>query len=133
MAALVGSDGNFASTSAGDAFMTRWRATFSVITTEITPFSEASYVNNVGGLLRIEGSASGAPDGSGTGDPGAAVSGINGDITLTVRSTLARSWTFPALINGFSFDVNKTGDSILTFDFVSGEGATALSEAWTAT
>lgn len=143
MAALVGIDGNFAVTTGAaddltaEGFMSRWRARFQVITSDVTPFSEAQHTIGKGGLLRIDGSASGAFDdtattGSPTGNNTTTRVGVQGlqvEMLLTVGTS--KTYAFSGLINNFGFDVNKTGDAVITYDFVGGNGGTAFTETWT--
>lgn len=129
MTAIVGNDGDFTMASGGGLLNT-WRATFSNVVSEITGFSETGNRRHRTGLLNIEGSASGvAQKDVATSDPDATTrdAGFEETITLTVAALC--TYAFGACFSAVSFDVNKVGDTLLTFDFTTGE-TTGITPAW---
>lgn len=131
MTAIVGNDGDFAfDAGSGAGLLNRWRATFSNVVSEVTAFAETGFRRNRTGLLGIEGSASGtAQKDIASSDPDASTrdAGFEEAITLTVATGC--TYAFNAVYSAVSFDVNKIGDTLLTFDFVGGETGT-LTVAW---
>ena len=130
MTAIVGNDGNFAMTSGG-GLLDRWRATFSNVLSEVTAFGETSHRRNRTGLLGIEGSASGKAQHSvvGTADPDATTRDAGAEDAITLTVATGCTYAFNAAFSLTSFDVNKLGDTLLTFDFVAGETG-SLTIAW---
>lgn len=140
MAAIVGNDGSFAGINAvgaedmgGILLLNRWRATFSNVISEVTGFNESmttGFRRNRTGLLNIEGSASGAAHKDvAKSDPDAALYDGGeeiGTLTLSVSTTAtACTYAFAAVVSAISFDVNKLGDTLITFDFTTGDGDVA--------
>ena len=93
-------------------------------------FANTANMRHRTGLLSIEGSASGTAERDvASSDPGATTrdAGAESAVTLTVASGC--TYAFNAAFSSVAFDVNKTGDTVLTFDFVGGESG-SLTLAW---
>ena len=129
MTAITGHDGDF-TMIAGGGLLNRWRATFANVVSDITAFANTANMRHRTGLLSIEGSASGTAERDvANSDPGATTRDAGAESAITLTVATGCTYVFNAAFSSVSFDVNKTGDTVLTFDFVGGEtGSLAL--AW---
>ena len=135
MTAITGNDGSISTwpaahggaTTAGQLNLWRMRLTNTVV--EVTGFTGQTVLRrNRGGLLSLEGSASGISDTAGT--PGmTAIAAAGASMVLAAQS--GNTFTFTGLISGFAFESNKRDNTAqITFDFVGGD-ANDFAEAWT--
>lgn len=128
MPGIIGADGNITMVSGHGGILRTWTATVEKTVSEVTPFSNTTMRSHRVGLILVRGSASGVPDDSATGDPGAgAIAEGGGVITLTFAT--ARSWSFTAAITGITGSSDKSADAAITFDFISGDADT-FTESW---
>ena len=137
MTAITGNDGNFTSTAndlSGITLVNRFRATFTPVVSEVTAFSATKLRAHKGGLVDITGSASGLPAKDVANSqvdiiPSASTGPFRVDSTLVLQVATSCTYTFEALVSEVSFDVNKTGDSLVSWNFTTGD-TDALTEAW---
>ena len=141
MTAVIGNDGNFTSTAndlSGITLVNRFRVSFTPVVSEVTGFSASRIRAHKGGLVDITGSASGAPAKDVANSqvdiiPTATTGPFRVDSTLVLQVAASCTYTFEALVSEVSFDVNKTGDSLVSWNFTTGDAATdgaALAEVW---
>lgn len=126
MVAIVGNDGSIIMPSGG-GLLNRWTVQFTRVVAEVTGFADAVSRRNRAGVIDISGTASGVPDTAV--DPGVIALPTFSGASMTLQAQLGNTWIFIGLISSVSFDVSKLGESLVTFDFVSGIGD-SLAEAW---
>lgn len=123
---LIGNDGSVTLPSGGTVIQVRsFAATLERVESELTGFSDTGRRKRLG-ILDLTGSLTGVP-GVDTSASTASTSFFNstatGALTLTIydSSSDARI-TGNCLFNGFSFNVDKVGDSTLTCNFMNADG-----------
>lgn len=130
LTSIIGNDG--AITLPGgihDGVINRWRASFASVVSETTGFGDSTIRRNRLGMLSCEGSASGLPTtGAGSSQPGVGDI-VAGGSALTLTVFTGCSYVLTAAFSNITHDVNKLGESTLTFDFVNGD-ADALTVNW---
>lgn len=123
MTALVGNDGATTLSGTYGGVINRWQAAFNSVVSNVTSFADTVSMRNRLGLLSIEGSATGFPQADATSnEPGVSTIAANAagvSIVLTVATGCI--YTFTAAFSGIAHDVNKLGDSVLTYNFVNGD------------
>lgn len=134
MTAIVGNDGNFSGIASGAGLLNRWRATFAAVISEVTPFGATKLRGHRAGLIDITGSASGSLQkdvASSQPDiiPTATTGPFRVESTLVLTVATGCTLTFLAIMSSIAFDVNKVGDALVTFDFMSGD-TDVLTEVW---
>ncbi len=133
MAAIIGNDGNLTQMAAhAGQILDSWRANIINSVVEVTGFGDSTNRRNRGGLINLDGSASGTPDDTATNEPGAgAVVAAGEAITLTMQS--GNTWAFTAVIRNITLEATKAGGTRVSFDFTIGDvsGADSFVEAWT--
>lgn len=131
MTAITGNDGNFVMTAgSGAGLLNRFRANFSNVISEVTAFAETSHRRNRTGLLGVEGSASGTAQlDVASSDPDATIKGGGFEQAIVMTVATLCTYGLNVCFSNTAFDVNKLGDTLLTFDFVAGETGT-LDIAW---
>lgn len=130
LTSIIGNDGAITLPSGvHDGVINRWRASFASVVSETTGFGDSTIRRNRLGMLSCEGSASGLP----TFDASNSAPGV-GDIvaggsSLVLTVATGCTYTLTAAFSNITHDVNKLGESTLTFDFVNGDVDT-LTIAW---
>lgn len=125
MTAIVGNDGSFdfGTSPVHAGLMNRWRATWNYVTSEVTQFATTKNRMNRLGLPQITGSVSGMAifDAASTAPAADLASGHTpgGEAGVTLQAATGCSWDGQAVFSTISLDVNKIGDTLLTFDFTS--------------
>lgn len=128
MVAIVGYEGNVTLPSGGGV-LDVWSARITRVTSETTAFGHTIHRTNRAGLKDITGTASGKA-GDAVGDaPDIQTLPADGGASMTLTVQAGNTIAFVGLISGIGFDVDKEGDSVVTYDFVTGDGDT-LTEVW---
>ena len=119
---IVGNDGAI-TLPAGthDGVINRWRASFASVVSETTGFGDSTIRRNRLGMLSCEGSASGLPTFSAVSTQPGVGDIVAGGSALTLTVATACSYVLTAAFSNITHDVNKLGESTLTFDFVNGD------------
>lgn len=127
----VGNDGDVAGLLG--AKLNSWQATISRIRHDITGFSDAGRVRKLG-LIDITGTASGVAQSDAAGPHSLMTNRTGQTITLYVfqaTNTNDCSYQFNAVIGELPFNVSKTGDAGISFNFeLSADSTNVYTAVW---
>lgn len=132
MANINGYDGFFSATNNHNGSINVWQATMSRVVSDVTGFADTGR-RRIAGTWDCQGSASGSPtyEASSTG-PGVNTtdwSRTGMAMTLGVVGSTVCYYTVTAVMSQIAFNVNKNGDSGMTFNFENSGGALPA-ETW---
>ncbi len=127
---IVGNDGSITMpTATSNAVINRWRGSFPKVASEVTGFEDSNIRRNRLGMTSFEGSGSGVPRfGAATTDPGVIDRPVAGSSTVLTVAT-GCTYTMNLAMQNITHDVNKLGESLITFDMINGDADT-LTIAW---
>lgn len=129
---IVGYDGTASLTTAHNATLKTWDATFSRVVSDVSGFADTGMRRRLG-MFDVQGSCGGTMnyDDSNTG-PGVNSTDWNRDgvtITLSPAAGTACQYSFTGIISNIRMSSAKLGDAPITFDFMLAGGAVPT-EAW---
>ncbi len=127
---LIGNDGAVSlPTGHQNSIIDTWRANVINTIVEVTGFTDTTNRRHRGGLIDIQGSASGTPF-SATGDPGAAHASMVAGAAMTLTVATNATWAFTGLMSNIGLESIKLAAARITFDFTTGDAAD-FAETWT--
>ena len=131
MAAITGNDGNVTLPTGHTGSILRvWRASVPSAVTETTGFDDTINRRHRGGLIDVQGSASGSAEDTATSDPGAVHAARIAGAPMTLTAKTGKTWAFTGLMSNITLESRKIdNEGSITFDFTTGD-ADDFAETW---